>query len=259
MSRDTEQTAQFLNSLPFFMGLPEDEILSFIDAATINDYKKNRDLFLQGDPADRFIVILDGWVQLYRNTSEGDEAVVAIFTRGDVIGEAAVVGKANYPFSAKTAEDSRLIEIPSAFLKKRAQENAEVMERVMASMSREMNKLQLENEHLILMNAPQRVGCLLLQLSSGMLGKGGTFSFPYDKSLAAARLGMKPETFSRALAQLKPYGVTVSGPEVKIENFARLATFSCNKCSAELEDCKGAIHKTCGENCGPAQKTKTAQ
>ena len=83
------------------------------------------------------------------------------------------------------------------------------MSQIMRIMSRELKSLEMENEHLALMSASQRVGCLLLQMSSGMLGKGGTFAFSYDKALAASRLTMKPETFSRALAQLKDVGVSV--------------------------------------------------
>lgn len=110
----------------------------------------------------------------------------------------------------------------------------------------------MENEHLALMSASQRVGCLLLQMSSGMLGKGGTFAFPYDKALAASRLTMKPETFSRALAQLKDAGVSVKGPEVTMESFAALVEFCCGDCSAMPGECCGSRsscdNKSCSAN-----------
>jgi len=95
-----------------------------------------------------------------------------------------------------------------------------------------------------IMSAPQRVSCLLLQLSGHMIGNGGTLTFPYDKSLAATRLGMKPETFSRALAQLKPYGVTAKGPEITIESFTRLTEFSCGHCTALPGECRGCRSAT---------------
>ena len=129
----------------------------------------------------------------------------------------------------------------------------------MKSMSREMHKLELENEHMILMSAPQRVGCLLLQLSSGMISQGGTFTFPYDKSLAAQRLGMTPETFSRALSKLKPVGVSVNGPEIRVESFHCLAEYSCGHCSAEQEDCKSAARKSCDESACPDKKAESGQ
>lgn len=252
MAKAQDHTDPFLRSLKFFSGLPESDTSAFHDASDIKDYPKGKHLFRQGDKADRFFVILQGWVKLYRGTAEGEEAIVALFTRGDVFGEAAIFDNSDYPFSAEAVEDARLIEIPAHTLKDRAKTNPDIMSRIMASMSREMLKLQMENEHRTLMDAPQRVGCLLLQLASGMVGKGGTFSFPYDKSLAAQRLGMKPETFSRALSQLKLVGVTARGPEITIDSFSRLIGYCCVHCTAQLGECRGSrteavcAEKTCG-------------
>jgi CRP/FNR family transcriptional regulator, dissimilatory nitrate respiration regulator len=241
-AKPQNHTSQFLRSLPFFSGLPENDLSALHSAANIKDYSKGQHLFRQGDKADRFFIILQGWVKLYRGTAGGEEVIVAIFPRGDVFGEAAIFNNSDYPFSAEAIEDSRVIEIPARALKDRAKLNPDIMTRIMASMSREMHKLQMENEHKVLMDASQRVGCLLLQLTSGMAGKGGTFSFPYDKSLAAQRLGMKPETFSRALSQLKPVGVVTKGTEITIESFAGLVDYCCGHCTAHMEECRGAAH-----------------
>jgi CRP-like cAMP-binding protein len=241
----TEATDRFLRGLTFFAKLPDANLEAFLKSGRIASYPKQKNIFMQGDAADRLFVVLNGWVKLYRETAEGDEAVIALFTRGDVFGEAAIFGGVGYPFAAEAAEETKLLEIPSAVLREQAKNNHEVMARIMHTMSREMRNLQMENEHLALMSAPQRVGCLLLQLSSGMVGKGGTFSFPYDKSLAAARLGMKPETFSRALAQLKPVGVTVTGPEIAIDEFSVLVDYVCSHCSSLPGECSGARSATC--------------
>ena len=240
-----KRTDSFLHDLPFFADLPEADMQAFLQASQMREYKKHESIFLQGDTANRFFVVMDGWVELYRDTSEGEEAVSALFARGDVFGEAAIFGSAEYPFSAKAAEETHLLEIPEAILHRQAKKNPDIMARVMSSMSREIRSLQIENEHLALMSAPQRVGCLLLQLSGRMMGTGGTFSFPYDKSLAAARLGMKPETFSRALSQLKPFGVTVKGSEVAIDSFSKLSCYCCVHCSALAGECRNAHGISC--------------
>lgn len=236
----TDDIGAFLRGLTFFTKLDEGTLKAFLQSGRLCKYAKKRNIFMQGDAADRLFVVLGGWVKLFRETAEGEEAVVALFTRGDVFGEAAIFGNAGYPFSAEAAEETRILEIPSPVLREQALANHEVMARIMDSMSREMRNLQMENEHLALMSAPQRVGCLILQLSSGMVGKGGTFSFPYDKSLAAARLGMKAETFSRALAQLKPVGVTVNGPEVSVDSFSALVEYCCSHCSSLPGECSGS-------------------
>ncbi len=256
MATDNDHTEDFLRKLPFFTGLPETDISAFLSASALRDYAKQQPVFEQGDAADRFFVVAQGWIKLYRNTIDGDEAIVALFSRGDVFGEAAIFGGAGYPFSAEAAEATRLIEVPGTVLRDRARKNHDVMARIMSSMSQEMRNLQMENEHLALMSAPQRVGCLLLQLSGNMIGKGGIFSFPYDKSLAAARLGMKPETFSRALAQLQPVGVTVKGPEIKIDSFSALVDYCCDHCTATPGECKGSRMENCASVAACPGKTR---
>jgi CRP-like cAMP-binding protein len=260
MPLQEDQTILFLRGLPFFSGLPESDLTSFLKAGTVRDYRKQQHIFEQSDPADRFFIVMQGWVKLYRNTAEGDQTIVALFTRGDVFGEAAIFSGAGYPFAAEAAESIKLIEIPGAVLRERARGNHEVMSRIMRSMSHEMRNLQMENEHLALMSAPQRVGCLLLQLAGNMIGNGGTFQFPYDKSLAAARLGMKPETFSRALAQLQPVGVTVKGSGVHIHSFSSLVEYCCSHCSSLPGECKGSRSESCGSDSKcPGKNKQSAQ
>lgn len=231
---------EFIKNLPFFKGLEDDDFYIFVNNLNVKDYSKGQTVFLAGGIAEQFFVILDGWVKLYRTTPEGEESVLSVFTKGDVFGETAIFVGGTYSFCAQIAENAKILEIPAKLLHSVAEKNPSIMNRIMASMSSEIHKLQLEKEHLSIMTAPQRVGCLLIQLSSGMIGNGGTFTFPYDKSLAAARLGMKPETFSRALSQLIPFSVHVKGSEIHIESFGCLVKYVCGHCSLQEGQCRGA-------------------
>jgi CRP/FNR family transcriptional regulator, dissimilatory nitrate respiration regulator len=233
------RTADFMKGLTFFAGLPKTDMEAFMEGASVQHYAKGTGIFYQGDAAGSFFVVISGWVKAFRNTVEGDEALVGLFTRGDVFAEAALFTGGSYPFSALAAEETRILVIPGDVLKKQAKNNPDIVVRTLTSMSREMSNLQRQNEQMSIMSTSQRVACLLLQLTNHMVGKGGTFTFPYDKLLAAARLGMKPETFSRSIAQLKPYGVKSKGTEIEIESFARLAEYSCGNCTALPAECRG--------------------
>ena len=240
-----EQNETFLRGLPFFKGLDDAVATPLLENRRERQYARGENIFLQNDDASRLFIVLSGWVKLFRQTPDGDEAVVGLLSVGDMFGEAAIFGGAGYPFSAAAAEDVKVFEIPGDTLRTLAKQNHAVMSRVMDSMSRELRNLQMQNEHLALMSAPQRVGCLLLQFSAGLTGAGGAFNLPYDKSLAAARLGMKPETFSRALAQLKPVGVSVGGAQVTIASFANLVEYCCAHCSALPGECPGSRAEHC--------------
>lgn len=247
----------FLQSLPFFAGLPEADILAFCQVSQVRDFDKGQLIFVRGDKAASFFIVMNGWVKVYRDTHEGREAVLGLFTRTDTFGEAVVFEGADYPYGAQAVEKTKLIAIPASVLKERARTNPAILVRMMQSLSQHLNRTQLENEHLAQMSAPQRVGCLLLQLSIGTQGDSRVVNFPYDKSLAATKLGMKPETFSRALGQLKTIGVNVKGDEIHIADFNGLVQFCCSDCSAQHADCPYAqdgascANKTdCHECCG---------
>jgi CRP-like cAMP-binding protein len=195
--------------------------------------------------ADRLTIIISGWVKLSRHTSEGEEAIINLLTRGHLLGDSAIATETPYPYSAHAAEQTSVLEINGGAFRALCIKHPHLTTQIMRSMSDELKNSRAETEHLSLMTAPQRVGCLLLQMSSGMHGKGGTFTFPYDKSLAAAKLGMTPETFSRALSHLKPAGVMVKGSEINIKNFHELINYVCNHCSALPGECRGSRQQGC--------------
>ena len=88
-----------------------------------------------------------------------------------------------------------------------------------------------EQLHLIkALAAPQRVADFLVTAARRDHGAAAhgrlALRLPYDKALIARRLGMTPESFSRALATLRGHGVTVSRETVEIASLARLETYA---------------------------------
>jgi CRP-like cAMP-binding protein len=234
-----ERAGQFLKALPFFAGLPEEEVATLLDEGHVRTYPKRKHLFLHQDRAEIFYIVISGCIKTYTETDDGEETILRVLIAGDTLGQASIFDGSIYPYSASVAEVAEVFEIRADILKQRAKACTELSAKIMMLMSDEIHDMQMEKEHENTMNASQRVGCMLLRLAAGMQGKGGAFTLPYDKSLAAANLGMKPETFSRALKELKELGVSVKGSEVIIDNFERLAAHSCANCSSILGSCKG--------------------
>lgn len=228
----------FVQSVPFFSGLSPHTLEGLCEAASVHSYQKGQHIILRGDPAAFFYVVMSGWVKLYRETQEGEEAIIGLLGRTDIFGETSLFSHDTHTLSAQAVEDSKIIAISASALKREAQGSFSLIQRIMEMFTQQMNKLQLENEHLSLMSASQRVGCLLLQLSGVQKQGAQEIHLPYEKSLAASKLGMKPETFSRALAQLRGLGITVQGEVVKVNDTAKLVSFVCSDCSACDQDCQ---------------------
>ena len=82
-----------------------------------------------------------------------------------------------------------------------------------------------EIEQLKARSAPQRIAAFFVETATARSGCA-TIALPYEKSLIAGRLGMKPESFSRALGRLVEYGVAVDRDSVTIQDVAKLAAFA---------------------------------
>ncbi len=251
---------KFIKDVPTFSALPDDKISIIEKVAQVVDYRKNSHIYHQGDEADNLYIIKNGWVRIYRDNVGGEETVAGILSKGEILGERSVIpGTGRYLFSAQAIETSSIIKIPGSAVRGWSETHPLILRWIMMSLIERMNKIHVQNEHLSLMNAAQRVACLLLRLSSHMIGNGGTFTMPYDKHLAAAQLGMKRETFSRALATLKDVGVKVKGSEIRIESFSALSEFCCMQCSLEQEECSGRRCQSCvARNCVPKLKAQNS-
>ena len=235
----------FVQSVPFFVGLSQNTVEGLCGAASVHSYQKGQHIILRGDRAEFFYIVMSGWVKLYRETQEGEEAIVGLLGRTDIFGETSLFSYDTHTLSAQAVEDTKVVAIPASALKREAQNSFALIQRIMETFTQQMNKLQLENEHLSLMSASLRVGCLLLQLSDAQQQGAQDIHLPYEKSLAASKLGMKPETFSRALAQLRGLGISVQGDVVNVGDTGKLVSFVCSDCSACDQDCQFSHMHNC--------------
>jgi CRP/FNR family cyclic AMP-dependent transcriptional regulator len=81
---------------------------------TLADYAKNRQIFLQGGPADGIFYILKGKIKLTVVSKQGKEAVVAILGAGDFFGEGCLAGQSLRMASATTMLECSILRIEKA-------------------------------------------------------------------------------------------------------------------------------------------------
>jgi CRP/FNR family transcriptional regulator, dissimilatory nitrate respiration regulator len=213
-----------LRSTPLLSGMPQDAVLGLVGSVSPRAYEKGAVLFHQGQPAGAFFVVLDGWVKIYRTTSDGLEVVLHIFKRGETFAEAAMFLGGRYPASAETVSTARLLRIDGNAFRTRIREQPELALSMLAAASYQLKFLVEQIEQIKVRSAPQRIAEFIMRLIEAREGRA-VVELPFEKGLIANRLGMKPESFSRALAKLRSMGVTVDREVVEIADVARLATF----------------------------------
>jgi CRP-like cAMP-binding protein len=204
--------------------LPPADLHALVDERSVRSIERGHVLFQQGDPARAFFLVLAGQVKLSRVNPGGDEAVVHIYGAGESFAEAAMFLGGRYPVAAEAVVASRIMHVESDVLRRKVAERPEIAFAMMASMSRHLKVLVDQIEKMKLLSADQRVAEFLLGLCGEKTGPV-TLSLPHEKNLIANRLGMKPATFSRAIARMRDLGVEVTGNQASIRDTGVVLAF----------------------------------
>lgn len=195
-------------SSPLLRSIPPPMVDALLSTAAVHEFDRGSTIFLQGEQAKSVYIVTEGWVKLYRISPNGSEAVVAVFTRGASFGEGVAFKNGSYPVTAEAATDCKLIAVPIEALLKRIRESPEIAISILASAFIHLQGLVAQVEQLKARTGAQRIAEFLLELAPCQDGSCEV-TLPYDKALIAGRLGLKPESLSRAFARLRDYGVTV--------------------------------------------------
>ncbi|AAV97455.1 cyclic nucleotide-binding protein (plasmid) [Ruegeria pomeroyi DSS-3] len=218
------QKAIARNSL-LIRSLPEQHVDALLSQAVWRSYDRGETLFLQEEKAQAIHVVIDGWVKLFRMTPTGSEAVVSVFTRGESFGEAVALRNTPYPVSAEAVTPCEVMHIPSPVFVSLMRRDPEICISILATTFGHLHSLVAQLEQLKAQTGAQRVAEFLLELCDCDTG-ACEVTLPYDKMLIAGRLGMKPESLSRAFSRLKAAGVTVKRNHAEIEDIALLRDYA---------------------------------
>jgi CRP-like cAMP-binding protein len=202
-------------------GMNPRTVQTLLAPATVVDLDSGEALFRQGEPAAAFFIVVRGWIKLYRITPAGDEAVLHILTKGESFAEAVAFTGGRYPATASAATESRVVLIPAHHVMNCIRAMPDIAIAMIASTSQHLHRLVLRVEQLSAQSGLQRVAEFLAGLCPCMDGPC-TISLPYDKSLIAGRLGLKPESLSRVFAKLRLVGVDVRSSDVVVSEVAQL-------------------------------------
>jgi CRP-like cAMP-binding protein len=131
--------------------------------------------------------------------------------------------------------DARVGRIPADHLIRCIRDNPDIALAMIASTSQTLNLMIQQIEQLKAQSGVQRVAEFIASLSTAEQG-ACAISLPYDKVLIASRLGLTPESLSRAFARLRTVGVMVNASHVVVKDVARLRQLAA--------DDRGAVRGT---------------
>lgn len=217
---DVETIAQ----IPLFSGLGAASVAQLLNSCSVRTFPNDSLLFSAGDPAESLFVVLSGAVRLGALDREGNETILDLVGAGTSFGEAALFASRRYPVQAEALAGTRLVSINGASFIKAMLENKALAFEMLDSMGRWQLRLMTELRQLKLQSPAQRLGLYLL-LSIEEAAPDASIRLPYRKSMIAKRIGITPESLSRALSRLAHFGVESRGDTIVIHDVEALRRF----------------------------------
>jgi CRP/FNR family transcriptional activator FtrB len=219
-----EDDRNLVRSLQLFAAMDDANFTDLMQVAYLQTFPPQIQLITEGEPSDFLHIVVEGAVELFAS-SNGRETTMALVHPVSTFILAAVLKDALYLMSARTLEKSRVLLIPSENIRTIMErdpgfDKAIIME--LASCYRGVIKAQKD---LKLRSGVERLANYLLRQHARQ-GGNGQMTLHIEKRILAARLGMTPENLSRAFGTLKPYGVVVSGSDVKLTSPNDLAALA---------------------------------
>ena len=158
-------------------------------------YRKDTEIFGQGEPADYISQVIEGAVRTHKLLSDGRRQIGAFHLPGDIFG---LENGDFHRFTAEAIVDTTVRLVKRQGLEREAK-NDPAMVRNLLNMTTD-NLRHVEN-HLLLLGrqtAPEKVAAFLLEMN-GRMKSTGAMALPMSRRDIADYLGLSIETVSRAL------------------------------------------------------------
>ena len=95
-----------LSDIPSFVGLDVSRIRQILEQATTCQYDAGVAVFEEGMPAERFYMLLDGYIRVMRMSATGDQVTLHYIPSGEMFGIARAFRFERYPATAVTAVEA---------------------------------------------------------------------------------------------------------------------------------------------------------
>lgn len=213
-----------LAEAPLFARLDAADVERLATTGSVRRHDHATLLFSAGDPADAFYAVLAGTVHLFALNEEGEQSLVTLVGPGETFAEAALFGAGLFPVNAEIQAGAVLARFDGPAFLRMVREDQAIGFRMLESLMARQVFLIHEIRRLKAHSPSERLASYLLSLmeSGSWPGHG---RLPVRKQLIASRIGIEPESLSRALRRLGEAGVECEGDDVTVHDVARLRAF----------------------------------
>ena len=197
-----------------------DTFLSTIDGdRIILNFRKNRRVFSQGDPADAVFYIREGKVKICVVSKQGKEAVVAVHEGGDFFGEGCLSGQSLRLATAMAMTECAVMRIDKAAMVRVLHDEPQFSERFMLHLLARNSRVEEDLVDQLFNSSEKRLARVLLLLAQfGKDSKPETVIPKISQEVLAEMIGTTRSRVSFFMNRFRKLGFIEYDGEIRVHN-----------------------------------------
>jgi len=212
---------EHLKKIHFGMGLNEQELTDLARVAVPRKVKKGEILFLEGDRASGFFLLLTGQVRIFKSSPDGKEYTIHIINPGHIFAEVAAFENSPYPANGAALQDSEMAFFPKEEFFDLIRKSPQISLKIISSLSSFLRDYNRQVENLSLKEVPARIASFLITEAGKT--NSNRVRLKNSKTEWARTLGTISETLSRTLRKMSDDDlIKVDGRDIIILDTERL-------------------------------------
>lgn len=213
--------------VPIFSELNPEELNKVVDLIIRKKYEKGEMILMKEQMLDSLMIINEGKVKAYRNTFEGKEQILYLFTNGDFFGEKNLLRKQEVSYNVEALETTHICMIPNKSFQELLSEFPDISFKIIEQLCKRIDHLESSIENMGTKSVEARVNAVLLEFAKkygSVDGRGILVELPLSREGIANYIGITRETVSRRLSFLQEEGIIemIGNKKVRIHNIEAL-------------------------------------
>lgn len=197
-----EDRVKLLTATPLCNGLSHDDLMKIASCARPKTFARDEMIFIQGEPARCLMLIRTGSVKITQISSSGNEVILWMYGRGNVLGVLSDPNGDNHPSSVRAMEPTTALTWDCATLQNLMDVCPKIRQNLSAVLMTRLHELEERFREVATEKVPRRLALALLRLSKHV---GKTVHEGVEVSLSREELaqmtGTTLFTISRILSQ----------------------------------------------------------
>ncbi len=213
--------------VPIFSTLSIEELQKVVNLIYRRSYIKGELIVIEGSNLDSLIIINSGQVKAYRDTQDGKEQILYVFSEGDFFGEKNLIINQAATYNVEALEETNICAIRKEDFQKLLTEHPSIGLKIMEELCNRLDRLEKTIEGMGSKDVEARLGMVLLEFArkhGKESGEGILVELPLSREGIASYIGLTRETVSRKMTLLQNQGIIemVGNKKVLIKNIKLL-------------------------------------